>query len=75
MSKVVKITVSGSHGTGKSTIISLLKNTLIAHGIDVDFDIPDGEDTIPCFGTVNRSLRALKDKGLTITVTEKNTIK
>jgi len=46
-----------------------------AHGIDVDFDIPDGEYTIPCFGTVNRSLRALKDKGLTITVTEKNTIK
>ncbi len=65
----VTVTVSGLHGTGKTTVATLIRNTLRAQNIDVRLRLTNNE-MVPCPTTMRQRAHSLVDQGLTVEIIE-----
>lgn len=65
----VTVTVSGLHGTGKTTVATLIRNTLRAQNFDVRLRLTNNE-MVPCPTTLRQRAHSLVDHGLTVEVIE-----
>ena len=67
----VTVTVTGCSGSGKTTIATIIRDTLKAQDIDVKLIIGRNE-MIPCPTTLRQRLYYLMDEGLKVTVIEED---
>jgi CO dehydrogenase nickel-insertion accessory protein CooC1 len=70
----IKITISGSAGTGKTAIATLLMRQLELFGFSVIYEDPDGRE-LPCSTTMKKRMKAIQDKGNIIDIREQQTSK
>lgn len=72
MTEEVTVTVSGLHGSGKTTIATMIRNALLAQNIDVKIQLTNHE-MVPCPASLRQRAFSLIDHGLVVKVVEVDT--
>lgn len=77
MADMIKVTVSGSSGSGKSAIAELIRQSLAQYGIEVELNDDNGYGTVDelpgvIAESLNLRIQSLNTRGTTVEVQTKN---